>query len=300
MNRIGREVVSGIAIFVAFIIFIFGFLYLKNVTFKAGAYQITIHFPDITGLEPGDKVSYAGLQVGKVKHFGLENGQVIVHAELNPEFKLPRDSRALIKSLGMVGEKFIDIVPGTESAFLQEGDRIEGAVAGDLTDITDSAGELMKQAEELLAQIQKAFANIFDHSSQNHLKESIEHLNEISKSINDNSGHLENTLINVESMSKNLNEMLLAHRQEMESSIRNFHTASNRFDDLTAKMDESLASVQTLLARIENQEGTAGKIIADEQLYNDIRNLTSELGTLVQDFKKRPQKYINFGFIKVF
>jgi len=76
--------------------------------------------------------------------------------------------------------------------------------------------------------------------------------------------------------------------------------ASNRLEGLTNKMDQSMTSVQSLLAKIENEEGSVGKVIASDDLYNDLRHLTAELDTLVQDLKKRPQKYLNLGFIKVF
>jgi len=300
MRNIAKEVISGVAILVAFVIFVFGFLYLKNVTFKAGTYTILIHFEDVTGLEPGDKISLSGLQIGKVRGFELENLEVLVDAELNPEVLLPRDSRAYIRSMGMVGEKFIDVVPGNAPDLLREGDRIDGHITGDLTAITDSAEDLMKQAKELLSKLNAAFANVFDTASQNRLKESIDHLNQISDTINKNTSHLENTLINIESMSKNLNEIILARRDQVETSIENFHDVSGRFTEMATQMDKSLTSIQSLLDKIENQEGTVGKVLADDELYTDIRTLTTELETLVQDFKARPQKYVNFGFIKVF
>ena len=300
MKNVTKEIISGIAIFISFIIFIFGFLYLKNITFKANAYNVYIHFQDITGLEPGDKISFSGLQIGRVKHFGLQGLNVIVTAELNPDFKLPRDSRAYIKSLGMVGEKFIDIIPGNSTEYLQNGDRIEGTIEGDLSELAFSAKDMMKQIQALLAQIQSVLTNVFDETAQNDLKESIQHLREISNTINQNTNHLENTLVNIESMSKNLNEMLLEKRDQVESSIQNFHDVSTRFDDLASRVDESLTSTQAILAKIENQEGTVGKVLSDDQLYNDVRSLTTELQTLLQDFKQRPQKYVNFGFIKIF
>ena len=61
-----------------------------------------------------------------------------------------------------------------------------------------------------------------------------------------------------------------------------------------------LTSVQNMLDKIENQEGAVGKVIYSDSLYNDFRHLTIELDALVQDLKKRPQKYLNLGFIKVF
>jgi phospholipid/cholesterol/gamma-HCH transport system substrate-binding protein len=104
------------------------------------------------------------------------------------------------------------------------------------------------------------------------------------------------TLANLDSLSTNLAD----RRQKVGTSIDNFYAASNRLEDFTNKLDNSLTSMQTLLTKIENKEGALGKVISSDELYNDIRHLTAELDTLVQDLKRRPQKYLNLGFIKVF
>ncbi len=300
MRKIGAEVASGIAIFLAFIILIAGFLFLKNSVFQAGSYTLFIEFNDVTGLEPGDMVSVSGLRIGKVDDFELKGLKVFVTISISPDVQLPSDSQAQIKSLGMVGEKFIDIKPGTSPNFFKEGDTLQGKSVGDFSDLTGSAEGLMLQAEDLLGNIKIAFENIFDARGQADLKETLAHLRSLSATLNNNSDHMAKTLMNIDSISTNLSEIVTARRGEVESSIKNFSEASNRLEGLTSKMDKSLTSMQSLLAKIENEEGSVGKVIAKDDLYNDLRHLTAELDTLVQDVKKRPQKYLNLGFIKVF
>ncbi|MCH8954140.1 MCE family protein [candidate division KSB1 bacterium] len=300
MRKIGAEVASGVAIFLAFIILIAGFLFLKNTLFRTGTYTLLIEFNDITGLEPADMVSVSGLRIGKVDDFELRGLKVFVTISISPDVQLPTDSHAQIKSLGMVGEKFIDIRPGTSSNFLKDGDTLQGKSVSDFSDLTGSAEGLMLQAEELLGNIKIAFKNIFDAQGQADLKETLAHLRSLSATLNNNSGHIAKTLMNIDSLSTNLSEILSARRGEVESSIKNFSEASNMLEGLTSKMDKSMTSVQSLLAKIENEEGSVGKVIAKDDLYNDLRHLTAELDTLVQDLKKRPQKYLNLGFIKFF
>lgn len=300
MRKIGAEVASGIAIFLAFIILIAGFLFLKNTLFETGTYTLLIEFNDITGLEPADMVSVSGLRIGKVDDFELRGLKVFVTISISPDVQLPTDSHAQIKSLGMVGEKFIDIRPGTSTNFLKDGDTLQGKSVSDFSDLTGSAEGLMLQAEELLGNIKIAFENIFDAQGQADLKETLAHLRNLAATLNNNSGHIAKTLMNIDSLSTNLSEILSARRGEVESSIKNFSEASNRLEGLTSKMDKSMTSVQSLLAKIENEEGSVGKVIAKDDLYNDLRHLTAELDTLVQDLKKRPQKYLNLGFIKFF
>lgn len=304
MRKFGAEIVTGVAIFSAIVIFIAGYLYLKEVPFKAGRYYLTVFFDNVTGLEKSDFVSVSGLRVGRVKDMRLNGLDVSVRIEVNPGVELPKDSRAIIKSFGMVGEKYVEILPGVATAILEDGDSIQGTNAGDLADIGGSMEGLMQQAQELIDKLRNILETMFDSATQRNLKESIFHLRNISAALdrnsNENIAHLENMLVNIDSISNDLNDILGQRKEQLEASIDNFHSASNRLQGFTDKLDSSLTSIQTLLSKIENEEGALGKVISSDEFYDDIRHLTAEVDALVQDLKKRPQKYLNLGFIKFF
>lgn len=300
MRKLGSEIAVGIALFSAFVIFVAGYLYFKNVSFKADRYLIKIHFKDVTGLEKSDFVSIAGLRVGRVLNLRLDKLSVEVDVRIDPGVEIPVDSRAQIKSLGMVGEKFIDIIPGVSDQILQDGDSISGQNAGDLSDLSGSMDNLFQQAQQLLDELRTVLHTVLDNTTQRHLKETVLHLRNISSELDNNSAHIEKILVNLDGISTNMNDILAARREKVESSIDNIHQASTRFETMTNKLDTSLTSVQALLSKIENQEGALGKVINSDEFYQELRHLTAELDTLVQDLKKRPQKYLNLGFIKVF
>ncbi|NIR47706.1 MCE family protein [candidate division KSB1 bacterium] len=300
MRKIGAEIVSGIAIFLAFIIFIFGFLFLKNTALKSGSYSLFVQFDDVTGLEPNDVVNVSGLKVGQVENFEFKNLVVWVELLIDEEIRLPKDSKIQIKSLGMIGEKFVDIVPGSSSEMFQAEERVEGSSTGGFSELSSSMEGLVDQTQQVLSRLLNVFDTVLDEAAQKSLKESFIHFNKVSSSLDKNTVHFERTLANLENISTNLDEILAERRDQVENSIDNLHAASNRLDGLTTKMESSLASMQTLLSKIENQEGAVGKVILRDELYNDIRSLTTELDGLVKDLKKRPQKYLNLGFIKVF
>lgn len=300
MRRMGKEVAAGVAIFLAFVIFVAGFLFLKNVTMKAGTYTVTVKFSNVTGLEKSDGVSVSGLRVGKVKHFELDGRDVLVTIQIHPGFALPKDTHAQIKSLGMVGERFVDLIPGSSPQLLEEGDMIRGTGASDFSDITGTMEGLMQQAEDLLLKIRTTFDRVLDTDAQDAIRESLLNIRNLSSALDRNTAHLEKTLTNLDGISTNLDEILNERRAKIETSIDNFYAASGRLEGLANKVDGNLTSVQTLLSKIENQEGSVGKVIMSDELYNDFRHLTVELDELVQDLKKRPQKYLNLGFIKVF
>ena len=91
-------------------------------------YQVNADFADISGLSKNAKVTMAGVQIGKVKSIGYdqETYKAKVVLEISGEYdRLPIDSSADILTAGLLGEKYIGVVPGGEPAMLQNGDTIQ-------------------------------------------------------------------------------------------------------------------------------------------------------------------------------
>lgn len=91
-------------------------------------YQVNADFADISGLSKNAKVTMAGVQIGKVKSIGYdqETYKAKVVLEISGESdRLPLDSSADILTAGLLGEKYIGVVPGGDPAMLQNGDTIQ-------------------------------------------------------------------------------------------------------------------------------------------------------------------------------
>ena len=90
-------------------------------------YQVNADFADISGLSKNAKVTMAGVQIGKVKSIGYdqETYKAKVVLEISGEYdRLPLDSSADILTAGLLGEKYIGIVPGGDPETLQNGDTV--------------------------------------------------------------------------------------------------------------------------------------------------------------------------------
>ena len=91
-------------------------------------YELVAQFGDISGLSKNAKVTMAGVQIGKVKSIGYdqETYKAKVVLEISGEYdRLPLDSSADILTAGLLGEKYIGVVPGGDPAMLQNGDTIQ-------------------------------------------------------------------------------------------------------------------------------------------------------------------------------
>ena len=71
-------------------------------------------------------------------------------------------------------------------------------------------------------------------------------------------------------------------------------TASD-FDKTLRQANQVLSETEKLLTAVNDQRGTAGRFVYDEQLYQTLTEITNELRDLIKDFKKHPRKYVKFS-----
>lgn len=114
------------------LLLILGFLCLAYLSVKLGdidifsteQYTIKARFANISGLKKGSDVEIAGVSVGKVEKIHLDDYEALVELLISPEVKLQDDSIASIRTKGIIGDKYVKIMPGGSEEFIKPGDAI--------------------------------------------------------------------------------------------------------------------------------------------------------------------------------
>lgn len=93
-------------------------------------YVLKASFANIGGLKVRSKVTICGVTVGRVISIGLEQNDVgdyegLVRLTVDNDYKIPEDSSAKILTAGLLGDNYVELVPGQSEVFLQEGSVIE-------------------------------------------------------------------------------------------------------------------------------------------------------------------------------
>ncbi|GBD41005.1 putative phospholipid ABC transporter-binding protein MlaD [bacterium HR39] len=106
-----------------------GFLiwaYNRSSVSTTGGYELKALFDRVDGLEVGADVRVAGIRVGKVvdQFLDPETYRAVVVFTVKDDVRLPKDSTAAVVSSGLLGSKYLNIVPGAEDAHLGPGDAI--------------------------------------------------------------------------------------------------------------------------------------------------------------------------------
>ena len=118
--KIGLFLAVGLTILAAFI-FVVGDL---STLFEKKGYILYTHFNTVAGLEKKTLVRVAGVKVGTVEDITLKGSRAEVAMNINSELEISRDSKATLASLGLLGEKYIEISPGVEEDIVQPGGTI--------------------------------------------------------------------------------------------------------------------------------------------------------------------------------
>ncbi|MGC8491593.1 MAG: outer membrane lipid asymmetry maintenance protein MlaD [Syntrophobacteraceae bacterium] len=120
-ERKGLEL--GVGLFLIIGLFCLGYLSftLGNLSFGNKRYVLKAVFPTVAGLKNRAEVSMAGVSIGEVKHIRLKNDQAEVIMSINKNVKLEDDSIASIKTMGIIGDKYVSITPGASDTYLTNG-----------------------------------------------------------------------------------------------------------------------------------------------------------------------------------
>ncbi len=136
----------------ALFIFVVGDL---GVIFERKGYPLFARFDSVAGLEKRAMVRMAGVKAGYVEEIRLEGNKARVKMSLYPGLRVPRDSKATLASLGLLGEKYIEIVPGESAEHCRPQETIQGLPPVNM----DQIGSLLLSIGEEISHLGEGLAS---------------------------------------------------------------------------------------------------------------------------------------------
>lgn len=267
--------------------------------------HLVVYFESVNGLLKGASVRLSGVEVGNVKSITFVNldPQRRLEVKLNVKESvwelITVDSKVQLGTIGLLGDKYIEIFPGTPGLPVVE----PGAV---LT-VREKTGidAMAQKAPEITGSLDSLLAN----------------LKQVSKKIAGGEGSV-GRMISDTALYENLVTVLdrtagvLGEIQRNQKEILDkLGSTLDNTANITAKMDngdgslgqmvndnrlyENAASsaerLDSILAKIESGHGSAGALLNDAELYEEIRNLVVRINNLVADIEENPRKYFKFS-----
>ena len=292
-------VVGIIAIFAALFI-------LTDAALFRGRYIVSTVVTDAGGIRRGDPVQMRGVNIGRVQRFKIAKDNVEIRLELEGEYNVPKDSHVELKSGGLLGGTVADIVPGDSTEYLRNGDHLDGRMVPGLF---DAANRVAGQVEKVMGQVEKLMTDTtvknFSATADNAQVASRD-MRKLILDVSTAVGEQRKTLATLEaSLQRSAGGLeKVATGPELDRALKRLDTLGERMDTVTASLQRSAQSVETMSSRAAKGEGSLGKLTSDDELYrrlneavNNMNRATLSMNRLVEDIQKNPRKYIN---LKVF
>jgi phospholipid/cholesterol/gamma-HCH transport system substrate-binding protein len=292
-------VVGIIAIFAALFI-------LTDAAFFRGRYIVSTVVTDAGGIRRGDPVQMRGVNIGRVQRFKIAKDNVEISLELEGEYRVPKDSHVELKSGGLLGGTIADVVPGDATEYIGNGDHIDGRMVPGLF---DAANRISGQLEKVMVQVEKLFTDSFVKNiggtadNANVATRDMRRLiADVSTAVAEQRKQLTVLEASLQKSAAGLERVTTG--PELDRALKRLDTLGERMDTVTASLQRSSQSVETVTSRAAKGEGSLGKLMTDDELYrslnqtvNNMNEATMSLNRLVDDIQKNPKKYIN---LKVF
>ncbi len=297
-----NETKIGIAVFIAGIIFVGGIIFLKGIDFRSREYKLTIYYSNVNGLTEGSPITIAGLKIGKVEDMRLAGNIIAVGVAIDHDVFISKDSKAFIKSSSIMGGKQISIIPGTSSDVLQNGDTITGAYEADLTELTSTLSPISSNVLGILERVNSTF----DEKTRRHIQEILMNLNysatelqgvinKQGKNINYAVGNFSEFSEELTRFAKNLDTIAMTQRGNIDDGVKSIKVTAKTMEEAAQRFKEASSSIDNVFRRVDQGEGTLGKLTKDERLYYHLDSLVVNLNDLVKDIKSNPGRYVSIS-----
>lgn len=293
------EAKLGMVFLLAIIIFVWGLFYLKEWRVTGDTYLVEVRLSSAVGVKSTDPILVGGVRIGKVEAVRLDDLTPIVILRIDEPYEIPEDSQVEVISRSVMGEKSINIRKGISTKRVPPGGKMEGTTAPGISDMFTQVDSVTVNMRNLLEN-----ANILlDPERDKSIKSSLAGVHdltiELQKTLKRESVQLNRVMANMDSLVDNVKDLSETERSKVSNTLDNLESTSGRLSAMLDELQTTTTALDNILTRIDRGEGTIGKLLQDERLYDDavrvagkMDRLMTSLDELVVDLKSNPGRYV--------
>lgn len=296
--KISREIKAAVLVIASILLFIWGYSFLKGKAIFSNYQTYYVNFDNVEGLAKSAPVTLNGLAIGKVNTISInpKNGKLEVELQITTDFPISATSKAVLYEPGLIGGKQILIEPDfTNPTLAKNGQLLVGDVKLSLSaSIQEKLVPLQEKFEKVIVEVDHLLSGVnyvLDETTQKELKITLSELSKTMKQVN--------------AATSTASNMLNENKSDLRTVVANFKKVSSDFTKISDSLNKSdlgktvtrfnstLTKVDAILADLHSGKGSAGKLLKDDNLYNNLKATTKEMELLLQDVRLYPTRYIN-------
>ena len=298
--RLSKEIKAAFFVLSTILLFIFGFNFLKGSSLLDKQKTIYAVYNEVDGLLVGANVMINGLSIGNVVELDFlpNSTKILVTLKVKDKLNFSSKSTASIYETGVLGGLAISIDPIFDrQSIVKTGDTLNSSVRPGLTELINRQIEpLSRQLQSTITSVDSIFtgaSNILNSQTQEEIKESINVLTSAIKAINSSSIIIEKTLIDKNSQINNT----IDNFEKISSNLSEVSDELNSFglSNLLSNLEVSVDGISSIVNKLDSDKSTIGKLINEDEVYNNLNSSIESLNLLISDIKENPKKYVHFS-----
>lgn len=232
---------------------------------------------DATGVQARSSIKVAGINAGKITSIRLEGTRALIEFEVLEEIKISSESVLRIKTLGFLGEKYIDIHLGDPTIErLPEGSFVQVTQGGGIEDLAKDASEVMVDVKSIVKKVNESMEN---EISPNVMKDILANVHAATESIRrlaqNNEEKINNIVDNVNKLALQLADQTDVNNKE--SVMADLKKIGPIMDDVKA----ASADLKVIMGDVRDGKGTVGKLLRDEEVVDKVNETLSGVNRIV-------------------
>ena len=294
-----KELKIGVFVVAVLVASFFVLNYLRGEDIFNNEIEVSARYEDLGGLVASAPVYIKGYKAGKVSdvRYDTETGDFLVTCSILKEFNVPDDSRMTIYGVDIMGGKGIRIDLGLSGTMVEDGGMLlSDSEPGLIDGLAAGVGPLMEKAGNTLDSLNVMVSSVNALLADKNIPKTI--------------AHLEKTMASVQAVSASIE----GKSEELNVFIDNLASMSDRLYSVSAKADTLVGTVNSmassvdmeeirglissfheLLGKINDPDGTIGRLLVDDSVYLSVDQLLSDVDVLVQKIQENPKKYIKIS-----
>lgn len=286
------------------VILAFFVLKIEDIDVRRGSTkEIKVLFPSVAGLDEKSAVRVAGVRVGKVIRIKLTpDGQALVTLELDGDVELHQGSSARIASLGMLGEKYVELEPGKQTApILSEAQEekavLRGSSTASIDDVTNQVSAIATDVKAITDSLRQAMGG---PEGQKRIEEMLENARQITAqvrmliaanedNVNATASNLkaitDNLRIEIPKIAANLDRVAATIGGTVDENRPDVREIVENLRGLSSDLRVTAENLNGITAKVNAGEGTVGKLINSDVAHDKLVGALSSIESGVEDVK---------------
>ena len=277
------EIKVGITTIIALIVFIWIMGWAKNFMRSSNNIEIKLSFDNVSGLEIDDDVYVRGLRTGFVKDISLDKNMILVIISVDENVDLRDDAEFFLSTVDLMGDKKIEIIPGSSSDKLDFNIIQKGIFLPDLASMVSTVGEMKEDLTTIVDEVKISLSSLnsylTDEKLKSDIKSSLKNLHSLTSKIDlmldENRNNISQITDNTAELSEDAKIFLRDNKEDLTYSII-------KMKEVFSKSDSFMTKLNYLTSETLESKNNLGKIMYDDSLMVEMKQTISNLRELVE------------------